>query len=66
MSNKGRLSGLEEGLRSVSGEEAATEASLERKGSLGLKGGMGILDLPNALRVLRALNLVGGKREEGE
>jgi len=60
ISKKGRLSGLEEGLRSVSGEEAATEASLERNGSLGLKG---ILDLPIALTVLRVLNLfVGVKR----
>lgn len=32
-------------LRNVSGELAATEASLERKGSLGLNGGMGILEL---------------------
>ena len=32
-------------LSKVSGEVAATEASLERKGSLGLKGGMGILAL---------------------
>lgn len=61
MSNKGRLSGLEGGLRSVSGEEAATEASLERKGSLGFKGGKGILEFPIALRVLRVFNLVGGE-----
>jgi hypothetical protein len=45
---------------------------LERKGSLGLKGGIGILDLLIALRVLRVLNLLGVKRgdedddEEGE
>lgn len=32
-------------LRSVSGEVAAREASLDRKGSLGLIGGMGILAL---------------------
>ncbi|MCI95729.1 hypothetical protein A2U01_0117028, partial [Trifolium medium] len=47
-----------------SGEEAATEASLERKGSLGLKGGIGILDLLIALTVLRVFNLLGVKREE--
>lgn len=39
---------------------------MERKGSLGLKGGNGILGLINALTVVRVLNLLGGKREEEE
>ena len=42
-SKYGSVSGLTERLRSVSGEEAATEASFERNGSLGFIGGMGIL-----------------------
>ena len=45
-SNKSKYGGvsvLTERLRSVSGEEAATEASFERNGSLGFIGGMGIL-----------------------
>lgn len=40
-------------LSSVSGEVAAREASLDRKGSLGLIGGMGILELLVALQVGR-------------
>lgn len=43
MSRKGGVSEFRGGLRNVSGEEAATEASLERNGSLGLRGGIGIL-----------------------
>lgn len=42
-SKNGGVSGLAELLRSASGEEEATEASFERKGSLGFIGGMGIL-----------------------
>lgn len=45
-------------LRSVSGEEAATEASLERKGSLGLRGGIGILGLLTEQEVFRFLHLL--------
>lgn len=36
ISRKGGVSEFRGGLRSVSGEEAATEASFERNGSLGL------------------------------
>lgn len=42
-SKYGGVSGLTGRLRNFSGDLAATEASLERKGSLGLMGGMGIL-----------------------
>lgn len=42
-SKYGGVSGLTERLRSVSGEEEATEVSFERKGTLGFIGGMGIL-----------------------
>ena len=45
-SNKSKYGGVSEltgRLRSVSGEEAAMEASFDKKGSLGFIGGMGIL-----------------------
>lgn len=57
-------------LSKVSGEVAATEASLERKGSLGLKGGIGILDLLVAFtereQHLRRRDCWGCKEEEEE
>lgn len=55
-------------LSNVSGEEAATEASFERKGSLGLIGGMGILAVFLGFieqKVLRFL-LRGNCEEEDE
>lgn len=42
-SKYGGVSALTERLRRFSGAEAATEASFERNGSFGFKGGMGIL-----------------------
>lgn len=51
-------------LRSISGEVAATEASFDRKGSLGLTGGMGILVLFTEHRVLILRRLSEGDEDE--
>lgn len=54
-------------LSNVSGEDAATDASLERKGSLGFIGGIGILAaLLELTPQQRLLLLMGGEREGGE
>lgn len=45
MSKYGGISELAGRLRSFSGEVAATEASLDRNGSLGFTGGIGIFAL---------------------
>lgn len=58
MSRKGGVSEVLGVLRSVSGEEAAMEASLERKGSLGFRGGIGILAALTEQEVFRFLHLV--------
>lgn len=52
-SNKSKYGGVSEftgRLRNASGDVAATDASFERNGSLGLTGGMGILAEPFAPR----------------
>lgn len=66
------MSGLTGRLRNVSGDLAAAEASFERKGSLGLMGGVGILTealepiQEAAKRVLRGLGLVLRKGNDDE
>lgn len=50
-------------LRSVSMDVAATEASLDKKGSLGLRGGVGILVLFIALKLGR---LEDGREDDEE
>lgn len=51
-------------LRSVSGEVAAREASLDRKGSLGLIGGMGILALLTTAKLRRLEECTAAAAEE--
>lgn len=67
-SRKGRESEPEGRWRSLSGEVAATEASLERKGSLGLIGGIGILAEHVGFMeqwVLKIGRVVDGEDEDG-
>lgn len=52
MSKYGGVSELEGRLTSISGDVAATEASFDRKGSLGFIGGIGILALLSTQTVL--------------
>lgn len=64
-SNTSRNGGVSEFLgllKSASGEVAAREASLDRNGSLGLKGGIGILELQTAPKLRR----LGDGTEEDE
>lgn len=60
-SNKSKYGGdseLTDGLSNVSGEVAATEASLDKKGSFGFKGGIGILALVLAFMEQRVLQFL--------
>lgn len=65
MSKKGGVSESLGLLSRVSGETAATEASLDRKGSLGLSGGKRILEAL-ALKRHRLRDDEQGKEEEEE
>lgn len=64
MSKKGGVSESLGLLSRVSGETAATEASLDRKGSLGLSGGKRILEALISLKRHRLRNDEQGKEEE--
>lgn len=64
MSKKGGVSESLGLLSRVSGETAATEASLERKGSLGLSGGKRILEALIALKRHRLRDDEQGNEEE--
>lgn len=69
-SNKSKNGGVSEltgRLSNASGELAATEASLDKKGSFGLTGGIGTLALDLAFmehRVLKFLSLTDGEEDE--
>lgn len=66
-SRYGGISELTGRSSNVSGEVAATDASLERKGSLGFIGGIGILAAPLELRAQqRPLLLMAGEGEDGD
>lgn len=66
MSKKGGVSESLGLLSRVSGETAATETSLDRKGSLGLSGGKRILEALIALKRHRLRDDEQGKEEEEE